>query len=161
MSSIKDLLKDLKADNMSTKNVEKKKWYVCEKCGKTLSNYHSLWRHKKKCTSNHLDGLTDREESILPQDEKITSGAKPLHEKSVNIQPPADHKRDCRNKIPILKLKWNGSAWQRVNSCEKLYYQMKLGRDLDNLVRKRAINEDVLNATQKSYLQMYREMFTD
>ena len=69
------------------------------------------------------------------------------------------HKRDCR--IPILKLKWNGTAWQRDNSCEKWYYQMKLGRDLDNLVRKRSINEDVLNSNQKSYLQMYRELFTD
>ena len=136
MSSIKDLLKDLKADNMSTKSVEKKKWCVCEKCGKTLSNYHSLWRHKKKFTSGcHQDSEPS----------------------SVKIQD--DHKR--RNKIPILKLKWNGSAWQRVNSCEKLYYQMKLGRDLDNLIRKRAINEDVLNANQKSYLQMYRELFTD
>ena len=68
---------------------------------------------------------------------------------------------DQKRRIPILKLKWNGSTWQRDNSCEKWYYQMKLGRDLDNLVRKRAINEDVLNATQKSYLQMYRELFTD
>ena len=106
MSSIKDLLKDLKADNMSTKSVEKKKWCVCEKCGKTLSNYHSLWRHKKKCTS----GCHQNSEPS-----------------SVKIQALADHKRDCRNKIPILKLKWNGSAWQRDNSCEKWYYQMKLG----------------------------------
>ena len=157
MSAIKDLLKELKADNMPTRSVEKKKWYVCEKCGKNLSNYHSLWRHKKKCTSNHVDGL---KESILPRHEKVPSGAERTmnsEPSSVNIQD--DHKR--RNKIPILKLKWNGSSWQRDRSCEKWYYQMKLGRDLDNLVRKRAINEDVLNATQKSYLQMYREMFID
>ena len=108
----------------------------CEKCGKTLSCYHSLWRHKKKCTS----GCHQNSEPS-----------------SVKIQ--AVHKR--RNEIPILKLKWNGSAWQRDNSCEKWYYQMKLGRDLDNLIRKRAINEDVLNANQKSYLRMFREMFTD
>ena len=186
---------------MSTKNIEKKKWYVCEKCGKNLSNYHSLWRHKKKCTSNHVDGL---KESILPRYEKVPSGAEQTmnsepssvkiqddqkrHNKipilklkwngsslqyekvpsgakrAANSEPSSvkiqdDHKR--RNKIPILKLKWNGSSWQRDRSCEKWYYQMKLGRDLDNLVRKRAINENVLNATQKSYLQMYREMFID
>ena len=142
MSSINDLLKDLKADNMSMKSVEKKedRRKVCCKCGKTLSCYRSLWRHKKKCTS----GCHQNSEPS-----------------SVKIQALADHKRDCRNKIPILKLKWNGSAWQRDNSCEKWYDQMKLGRDLDNLIRKRAINEDVLNATQKSYLQMYREMITD
>ena len=105
-----------------------------------MSSYHSLWRHKKKCTS----GCHQNSEPS-----------------SVKIQALADHKRDCRNKIPILKLKWNGSTWQRDSRCEKWYYQMKLGRDLDNLVRKRAINEDVLNANQKSYLQMYRELFTD
>ena len=140
MSSIKDLLKDLKADNMLMKSDDKKedRRRSCEKCGKTLSCHRLLWRHKKKCTSRCHQNLEPS---------------------SVKVQD--DHKRDCRNKIPILKLKWNGSAWQRVNSCEKLYYQMKLGRDLDNLVRKRAINEDVLNANQKSYLRMFREMFTD
>ena len=138
MSSIKDLLKDLKADNMLMKSDDKKedRRRSCEKCGKTLSCHRSLWQHKKKCTSGCHQNLEPS---------------------SVKIQD--DHKR--RNKIPILKLKWNGSAWQRDNSCEKLYYQMKLGRDLDNLIRKRAINEDVLNANQKSYLQMYRELFTD
>ena len=122
-----------------------KKWYSCEKCGKTLSSYHSLWRHKTKCTSGY----------------KRTLNSEPTYEKGVKVQALADHKRDCRNKIPILKLKWNGSKWQRDTSCEKWYYQMKLGRDLDNLIQKRAINEEVLNANQKSYLQMYREMFTD
>ena len=138
MSSIKGLLEELKADNMLMKSDDKKedRRRSCEKCGKTLSCHRSLWRHKKKCTSRCHQNLEPS---------------------SVKVQD--DNKR--RNKIPILKLKWNGSAWQRVNSCEKLYYQMKLGRDLDNLVRKRAINEDVLNATQKSYLQMYKEMFTD
>ena len=144
MSSIKDLLKDLKADNMSVKSAEKKedRRKACEKCGKTLSSYQSLWRHKKKCTSGY----------------KRTINSEPSYEK---IQALTDHKLDCRNKIPILKLRWNGSTWQRDKSCEKWYYQIKLGRDLDNLVRKRAINEDVLNANQKSYLQMYRELFTD
>ena len=134
MSSIKDLLKELKADNM--KSVEKKedRRKSCEKCGKTLSCYHSLWRHKKICT----------------------------YKRMINSEP--SHKKvqdDQKRRIPILKLKWNGSTWQRDNSCEKWYYQIKLGRDLDNLIQKRAINEEVLNANQKSYLQMYREMFTD
>ena len=134
MSAIKDLLKELKADNMPTRSVEKKKWYVCEKCGKTLSCNHSLWRHKKICTYKRT-----------------------IDSESSSIKVHHDQKR----RIPILKLKWNGSAWQRDDKCEKWYYQMKLGRDLDNLVRKREINEDVLNATQKSYLQMYRKLFID
>ena len=136
MSSIKDLLKDLKADNMPAKRVEKKddRRKSCEKCGKTLSCYRSLWRHKKKCTSRCHQNLEPS---------------------SVKVQD------DQKRHIPILKLKWNGTVWQRDNRSEKWYYQMKLGRDLDNLIRKRAINEDVLNANQKSYLQMYRELFTD
>ena len=138
MSSIKDLLKDLKADNMLMKSDDKKedRRRSCEKCGKTLSCHRSLWRHKKKCASRCHQNLEPS--SVKVQDDQTR-----------------------RNKIPILKLKWNGTAWQRVNSCEKLYYQMKLGRDLDNLVRKRAVNEDVLNTTQKSYLRIYRELFTD
>ena len=28
-----------------------KKWYTCVQCGKHLSSYHSLWRHKKNCHS--------------------------------------------------------------------------------------------------------------
>ena len=49
MSSIKDLLKDLKADNMLMKSDDKKedRRRSCEKCGKTLSCYHSLWRRKR------------------------------------------------------------------------------------------------------------------
>ena len=32
-----------------------KKWHICDKCGKTLSSYHSLWRHKKLCPHSHKD----------------------------------------------------------------------------------------------------------
>ena len=32
---------------MSTVN---KRWYSCLECGKKLSSYHSLWRHKKICS---------------------------------------------------------------------------------------------------------------
>ena len=139
MSSIKDLLKDLKADDMPARSFEKKedRKKAYEKCGKILSSYCSLWRHKKICGY------------------KRAINSEPSLEKDVKVQD------DQKRRIPILKLKWNGTVWQRDNRSEKWYYQMKLGRDLDNLVRKRAINEEVLNSTQKSYLQMYREMFTD
>ena len=32
-----------------------KKWHICDKCGKTLSSYHSLWRHKMICPHSHKD----------------------------------------------------------------------------------------------------------
>ena len=138
MSSIKDLLKDLKADDMPARSFEKKedRKKACERCGKILSSYCSLWRHNKICTSGYKQTLNLEPSSVMVKD-------------------------DQKRRIPILKLKWDGSKWQRNTSCEKWYYQMKLGRDLDNLIQKRAINEEVLNANQKSYLQMYREMFTD
>ena len=138
MSSIKDLLKDLKTDDMPARSFEKKedRKKACEKSGKILSSYCSLWRHNKICTSGY--------------------------KRTLNLEPSrVKVKDDQKHRIPILKLKWNGSKWQRDTSCEKWYYQMKLGRDLDNLIQKGAINEEVLNANQKSYLQMYREMFTD
>ena len=47
-----------------------KKWYVCDDCGKNLSSYKTLWRHKKTCKSK--DGL--RDEILFPQYGK--SGAK-------------------------------------------------------------------------------------
>ena len=28
------------------------KWRVCDRCGKTLSSYRSLWRHKNTCKGN-------------------------------------------------------------------------------------------------------------
>ena len=138
MSSIKDLLKDLKTDDMPARSFEKKedRKKACEKCGKILSSYCSLWRHNKICASGY--------------------------KRTLNLEPSrVKVKDDQKHRIPILKLKWNGSKWQRDTSCEKWYYQMKLGRDLDNLIQKGAINKEVLNANQKSYLQMYREMFTD
>ena len=135
MSSIKDLLKDLKADNMPTRSVEKKE----DRRKKDL-----LKDLKADMPTRSVEKKGDRRKACCKCGKAFSH-----------------HKQDCRDKIPILKLKWNGSLWQRDNSCEKWYYQMKLGRDLDNLIRKRAINEDVLNATQKSYLQMYREMFID
>ena len=126
MSSIKDLLKDLKADDMPARSFEKKedRKKACEKCGKILSSYCSLWRHNKICTSGYKRTLNLEPSSVMVKD-------------------------DQKRRIPILKLKWNGSTWQRDISCEKWYYQIKLGRDLDNLIRKRAINEEVLNANQK------------
>ena len=136
MSSIKDLLKDLKADNMPTRSVEKKEDL----------------RKKDLLKDLKADNMPTR--SVEKKGNRRKACCKCGKAFS-------HHTKDCRNKIPILKMKWDGSTWRRDNSCEKWYYQMKLGRDLDNLVRKRAINEDSLNATQKSYLQMYRELFTD
>ena len=58
-------------------------WYTCENCGKTLSSYHSLWRHKKKCQPkkvfkyqnqafNHFKDAGDVPHSIVGQKRQVT-----------------------------------------------------------------------------------------
>ena len=41
-----------------------KQWYTCNKCGKKLSSYHSLWRHKKRCNVNNSENVTSKRESV-------------------------------------------------------------------------------------------------
>ena len=58
-------------------------------------------------------------------------------------------KNDSEKKVPIFKLKWDGKVWKTVGSSTTSLYRIKLGRELDNLINKHAINEDVLNSVQK------------
>ena len=39
-----------------------KQWYTCNKCGKKLSSYHSLWRHNKNCNVNNSENVTSKRE---------------------------------------------------------------------------------------------------
>ena len=66
------------------------------------------------------------------------------------------------NRVPTLKLQWDGESWKRVSAGdEKLYYRVRLGRDLCNLIDRDAIKEDVLNSTQAEYVAMYRQLFSE
>ena len=65
----------------------------------------------------------------------------------------------CNERILTLKLEWNGESW--VKSNQRSYYRLQLGRNLFNLIEKGAINADVLNSTQKEYVNMYKKLFTD
>ena len=73
----------------------------------------------------------------------------------------ARHKLHHCNTIGLstLKLKWNGKSW-KVDD-ERLFYRIKLGRDLAHLIAKGTIKEDVLNATQVDLVMMYRKLFND
>ena len=66
----------------------------------------------------------------------------------------------CKNatKIPILKIKWSGETWKKVDRSKLILYHIKLGYQSDKLIKKGAIDEDVLNCTQKEYLHMYRNL---
>ena len=93
---------------------ETRKKVSCKACGKVLSQYSALHRHKK---------------------------------------------HHCKARIPILKLEWNGSTW--VKSDNRFYYRLQLGRNLYNLIEKGAIKDDVLNCTQRKYVNMYKSLFSE
>ena len=68
-------------------------------------------------------------------------------------------KRHCKARPPTLKLEWNGDRW--ANSDNRFFYRLQLGQNLFNLIEKGAIKEDVLNCTQKEYLNMYKNLFSE
>ena len=61
--------------------------------------------------------------------------------------------------IPRIHLKWNGKCWETMN--KDIHYRLNLGRDLCSLVEKGAIKEEVLNSSQKEYIQMYKNLFIE
>ena len=70
------------------------------------------------------------------------------------------HKKHyCKARLPTLKLEWNGDRW--MISDNRYYYRLQLGQNLFNLIEKGAIKEDVLNCTQKEYLDMYKKLFSE
>ena len=66
----------------------------------------------------------------------------------------------CKNikKVPILQMKWDGKNWKVMDRSKLLLYHIKLGYELDKLIRNKAVKEDVLNCTQKEYLSMYQKL---
>ena len=66
----------------------------------------------------------------------------------------------CKNatKVPILKIKWDGETWKVMNHSKLILYHIKLGYQLDKLIKNETINEDVLNCTQKKHLCLYRQL---
>ena len=68
-------------------------------------------------------------------------------------------KRHCKARQPTLKLEWNGDKW--VNSDNRFYYRLQLGRNLFNLIEKGAIKDDNLNCTQREYAKMYKKLFIE
>lgn len=62
------------------------------------------------------------------------------------------------SKVPILKMKWNGKNWKIVDRSKLILYHIRLGYQLNKLIKNESIGEDVLNSTQKEYLSMYRKL---
>ena len=69
-------------------------------------------------------------------------------------------KIECGEKrVPCIQLKWDGKSWKTQN--RDIRYQLNLGRDLNSLVERGAIKEDTLNARQKYFIRMYKDLFLD
>ena len=51
------------------------KWHSCDRCGKHLSSYHSLWRHKKKCqvNNNNTSPSIGEKRPLLNDDDDIAT----------------------------------------------------------------------------------------
>ena len=60
-----------------------------------------------------------------------------------------------------ITLKWNGNSWQSIDGIKNRLYRINLGRDLDNLLKKHAIREDVLTCRQMENVLMYRKLFNE
>ena len=117
---------------------ERKKWYKCDKCEKTLASYKSLWQHKKTCKFNNTHAKTDT---------AIYTWRKPAAQ--------------VENTIPSIQLKWNGKCWESDVNKRDIHYRLNLGRDLFSLLERGAMKEDALNCTQREYVNMYKKLFIE
>jgi len=98
------------------------------------------------------------EAHVKKTDSKIT--CKPCGKFFTRTNALYRHRRHhCKERLPTLKLEWNGESW--VKSNHRSYYRLQLGRNLFNLIEKGAIKADVFNSTQKEYVEMYKKLFTD
>ena len=64
-------------------------------------------------------------------------------------------------KLPILKMKWDGETWKVMDRSKLVLYHIKLGYQLDKLIKNETISEDVLNGTQKNHFCLYRKLVHD
>ena len=110
--------------------------------------------------------LTHQTETMMPDkdrdpDKKKTKFiCKPCGKLFSQVNALYRHKKHyCKARLPTLKLEWNGDRW--MISDNRYYYRLQLGQNLFNLIEKGAIKEDVLNCTQKLYLDMYKKLFSE
>ena len=61
------------------------KWHQCISCGKHLSSYHSLWRHKKSCkgTGRMIEEEQPTYTTVIP----TASGEESFHPKTIERNP--------------------------------------------------------------------------
>ena len=131
-------------------DVSKSKKRVCIYCGKTLSSYQTLWRHKKTCKTKES------------QNQHLCI----CGEKFLTYESFCQHQKICSRAINAHKftaadtkfvLEWNGSSWETKDSETR--YQLNLGRDFSTLTDNGAIQKDRLNTRQKECIQMYHSLF--
>ena len=151
--------------------------HCCPQCNKVYATRQSLWRHKQKCgktcakkiyTNKLIAGSGYKWESgKLIHDSKNQSSVDCEFMESTDESIPKDRAGSSRSagisqktKNAIrLTLKWDGESWRSTDTLANQLYKVKLGRDIDNLLKKGAIREDVLSCRQIENLNMYRKLF--
>ena len=129
-----------KLNSQKMARIKQTKRRSCDSCGKSLACRSALCRHKKTC-------------------KKV--GSKAVQSSLAKVVKDAELpvRSLTRDKGINLCLKWNGKFWE--TRAKNMHCQISIGRDLSNLLDKRAIKEDALNCTQKEYIQMYKSLFLD
>ena len=63
-----------------------KQWHTCKKCGKTLSSYQSLWRHKKSCRQSRIIKMDREPSKVVARYEEINVSEKRVRTETKNKQ---------------------------------------------------------------------------
>ena len=125
---------------------------------RSLSPMNQPRSAKLKREESDQSSSAQEETHVKKADSKIT--CKPCGKFFTRTDALYRHKTyHCNERILTLKLEWNGESW--VKSNQRSYYRLQLGRNLFNLIEKGAITADVLNSTQKEYVNMYKKLFID
>ena len=139
----------------------KMKTFACTSCDKVLASSQSLWNHRQRCKMHYCERCNikfTRKASLLRH---INEGRC----KGVKTKPVYTCKRmqhaSCTKLKKVIRLtfKWDGDSWRSSDNLPNELYKVQLGRDLDNLIKKGAIKEDVLTCRQIENVNLYRKLF--
>ena len=170
--------RDLKHHTDERKTVCRKPTHYCDRCGKGLASYQSLWNHKQRCGKakcekcgadfSRLDVLTrhmiyhckEKTAGEMKKIGKFIDGSDVTLKSGYNdIKEEQSVTSGSSKSANKVTLKWDGDSWQSIDGVKHQLYRINLGRDLDNLLKKHAIREDVLTCRQIENLNMYRKLF--
>ena len=148
--------------------------HYCDRCKRRFVGYQCLWNHKQRCKVVSQSVAKDIVKEEIPDTtQDIDTSTEAAVAKDVltdvvnNLAVRRAHtvvdglakkrKRYCQRHVEPIILKWNGKSWETKST--NVHYKMNLGRDLSDLLQRRAIKEEALNSKQRDYIRMYNSLF--